>query len=389
MFADLHAHYPMRVVEDLEPRSTLDELRRVKGRKGRSKLRAILLRLASMFASHRTPFSDYRITPEHLHDGHVSLALSVLYRPGEELGKPYTDPPESKYFDRLLEDLEDVEEEVRTKQDPARIRIVHNRAELDACPPGATALVHAVEGSFHVGDDAAEIDANISKLADLGVGYVTVAHLLHRQIAKVGPAIPFLHWGWVYNLLFPKPRTQGLTPLGEAAIRACVKHRVLIDVSHMHPIGIAETVAVLDKPDVDPNCDFPLISTHAGYRFGGQKYMHDDATLLEIKRRDGVVGLILAQYQLNNGVRRTHTSDWEQSWVVIRRHIDKIADVTGSLKHVAFGSDFDGFIKPTMSGLEHMGHMAKLAERIQRDYPNDADLITHENALRVLRKLWA
>jgi microsomal dipeptidase-like Zn-dependent dipeptidase len=269
-----------------------------------------------------------------------------------------------------------------------RIRLVRNRAQLDACPPGATALVHAVEGSFHVGDDAAEIDANIKQLADLGVGYVTVAHLLHRQIAKVGPAIPFLHWDWVYNALFPKPKTQGLTPLGEAAIRACVKHRVLIDVSHMHPKGIAETVAVLDKDDVDPRCEFPLISSHAGYRFGGQAYMHDEDTLLEIKRRDGVVGLILAQYQLNNGIRHSHTTDFDESWDVIKKHIDKIAEVTGSLKYVAFGTDFDGFVKPTMGGLQHMGHMLKLTERIRRDFPNDADLITHENALRVLRKVW-
>jgi membrane dipeptidase len=383
MFADLHAHYPMRVVEDLTPRSTLDELRRVKGK--RSKLRAVLLRLASMLASHRTPFSDYRITPTRLRDGQVSLAMSVLYRPGEELGKPYTAPPESKYFEKLLEDLQDVEDEVAMyNQD--RIRLVRNRAQLDACPPGATALVHAVEGSFHVGDDAAEIDANIKKLADLGVGYITVAHLLHRQIAKVGPAIPFLHWDWVYNALFPKPKTQGLTPLGEAAIRACHEHRVLIDVSHMHPKGIAETVAVLDK--IDPDCDFPLISSHAGYRFGGQKYMHDKDTLLEIKRRDGVVGLILAQYQLNNGIRHSHTSNFEESWVVIKKHIDKIAKITGGLEHVAFGSDFDGFIKPTMSGLEHMGHMVRLEERLQRDYGADAELITHKNALRVLRKLW-
>lgn len=389
MFADLHAHYPMRVVEDLTPRSAFDELRRVKGRTGRSKLRAILLRIASMLASHRDPWSDYRITPKHLHDGRVCLALSVLYRPGEELGRPYTDPPESKYFDKLLEDIEDVESEVKT-HDPARIRLVHNRAELDACPTGATALVHAVEGSFHVGDNPAEIDANVKRLADLGVGYVTVSHLLHRQVAKVGPAIPFLRWDWVYNLLFPKPRSQGLTPLGEAAIRALVKHRVLIDVSHMHPNGIAETVAVLDRADVDPNCDFPLISSHAGYRFGGQKYMHDEQTLLEIKRREGVVGLILAQYQLNNGVRRSHTSDFEDSWKVIRRHIDKIAEVTGSLEHVAFGSDFDGFIKPTMSGLEDMGDMLKLEQRLKRDYGDaDAELITHKNALRVLRKLWA
>jgi microsomal dipeptidase-like Zn-dependent dipeptidase len=157
----------------------------------------------------------------------------------------------------------------------------------------------------------------------------------------------------------------------------------------MHPNGIAETVAVLDKQDVDPDCRFPLISSHAGYRFGGQKYMHDDATLLEIKRRKGVVGLILAQYQLNNGIRRTHTSSWKESWDVIRRHIDKIAEVTGSHEYTAFGSDFDGFIKPTMSGLEDMGDMLKLQQCLKQEYGDaDADRITHGNALGVLRRLW-
>ena len=104
MLADLHAHYPMRVVTDLTPRTTFDEMRRVKGRRGRHKVRAILLRLASMLASHRDPWSGYRVTPEHLREGDVCLAMSVLYRPGEELESHYTEPPESRYFGKLLED---------------------------------------------------------------------------------------------------------------------------------------------------------------------------------------------------------------------------------------------------------------------------------------------
>ena len=32
MLADLHAHYPMQVVKDLSPDSTIDRMRRVRGR---------------------------------------------------------------------------------------------------------------------------------------------------------------------------------------------------------------------------------------------------------------------------------------------------------------------------------------------------------------------
>ena len=46
----------------------------------------------------------------------------------------------------------------------------------------------------------------------------------------------------------------------------------------------------------------PVVATHAGYRFGEQEYMLDRETILQIKRRNGVVGLIMAQHQLNEGV---------------------------------------------------------------------------------------
>jgi microsomal dipeptidase-like Zn-dependent dipeptidase len=387
MLADLHAHYPMRVVTDLSPRTTFDEMRRIRGRRGRDRLRALALRIASMLASHRNPWSGYRVTPDLLRRGNVVLAMSVLYRPGEELGRHHTEPPESRYFGKLLEDLQDVEDEVRA-HDPSVIRLVHNRRELDACPPNATALVHCVEGGFHLGEGHAEVDANIKTLAQRGVVYVTVAHLFHRQVAKAAPALPFLRWDWVYNLLFPQPRDDGLSDRGEAAVRSLVRHRILIDISHMHPDSVAETVRILDEPDVDPNCEFPLIASHAGFRHGRQKYMLDRSALLEIKRRNGVVGLILAQYQLNNGIRHFHTRNFDQSFDVIRRHIDKIAEITGSHEHVALGSDFDGFIKPTMSELEDMGDLARLEQRLRQEYGADADLITHGNALRVLRTLW-
>jgi microsomal dipeptidase-like Zn-dependent dipeptidase len=117
--------------------------------------------------------------------------------------------------------------------------------------------------------------------------------------------------------------------------------------------------------------------------------MVDQDTLLEIKKRDGVVGLIMAQYQLNDGIRFRHTRNFEQSLEVICKHIDKVADLTGSHRHIALGTDFDGFIKPTMSGLEDMGDLRKLETELRKRYAAaDVDMMTSGNALRVLRSVW-
>jgi microsomal dipeptidase-like Zn-dependent dipeptidase len=388
MIVDLHAHYPMRVVSDIRPDSALDRMRRLEvGPRRRDKLRALALRIASALFSHRHPWEGYRVTAEQMKEGRVGVALSVLYRPGEELDGNYTSPPAPGYFEKLLEDMDDVEAEVADKHDPGALRVVHNRAELDRClDEGAIGLVHAVEGGFHLGDTPDQVRANVATLADRGVGYITVAHLLFRQVATNAPALPFLRWDWVYNLLLPQPADEGLTPRAEAAVRTMVEKKILIDISHMRPQTIDKTFHLLDE--LDPDRTVPVIASHGGYRFGGQKYMVDEGTLRKMKERGGVVGLIMAQYQLINGVRRRHTSKFDQSLEVICKHIDKVAEITGSHEHVAIGTDFDGFIKPTMGGLDDMGDLAVLKQRLRQEYGPDADLITHENVLRVLRTLW-
>ena len=72
-----------------------------------------------------------------------------------------------------------------------------------------------------------------------------------------------------------------------------------------------------------------MIASHAGYRSGAPDYLLDEQRCSSSCRRDGVVGLILAQYQLNDGIRHDDTTTFEQTIDVIWRHIDKIAEVTG------------------------------------------------------------
>ena len=74
---------------------------------------------------------------------------------------------------------------------------------------------------------------------------------------------------------------------------------------------------------------------------------------------------------------------------MICRHLDRIAEITGSHEYAAIGSDLDGFIKPTMGGLESMTrHGAPRGALRDRYGAEDAERICSGNALRVLRAGW-
>jgi microsomal dipeptidase-like Zn-dependent dipeptidase len=390
MIVDLHAHYPMHVVTELDSTATLDRMTRTGGRASLGdRARAAIVKVARILLSDRDLWSGYRITVEGLERGGVGVALSVLYRPFSEMDfdVPYGSPPQHGYFDGLLADLEQVEAEVG-RHDPATIRMVHDGPELEAAlADGAVGVVHVVEGGFHLGGAPEEIERNVAELARRGVAYVTLAHLFFRDVATNAPAIPFLP-DRLYALLFPQKPGEGLTELGRAAVRAMVRHRVMVDVAHMRPDALEETFALLDE--LDPDRTLPVLASHAGYRFGGQEYMLDAAAVRRIEARGGVVGLILAQHQLNDGIRRKDTKTLAESLEVIQRHVDALHDVNGSHDHIALGTDFDGFIKPTMGGLESAGDLAGLEAGLRRRYGNGvAEQITSGNALRVLRRLYA
>ena len=216
---------------------------------------------------------------------------------------------------------------------------------------------------------------------------MTLAHLFWRRVAANAPAIPFLP-DVVYNTLFPQKAGIGLTELGTAAVQAMYRERMLIDLSHMRSDSVEQTFALLDRLDRGSGAaptDHPVISSHAGFRFGKQVYNHDEATVRQIAQRGGVIGLIFAQHQLNDGVRKK-TKTLEESLEVIGRHIDRIRDITGTHEHVAIGSDFDGFIKPTLGGLERSSDIARLSSALVARYGAvDAERSLAGNALRVLQ----
>ena len=395
MIADLHCHYPMHLLaNDPSPSDTYDRIVRVRRRpRWLDRLRALVLRVAARGFNYRDHASGWRVTFDGLERSHTGLVCSVLFEPFAEidLDELPQAAPEDGYFADLIEHLDRVEAELE-RIDPPRARhlVVRSAADLeDAQETGRMAFVHCVEGGFHLGRTPKSITANVEELARRGVGYVTLAHLFYRRIATNAPALPMLSDA-LYNRIFCQPRGVGLTELGEAAVRAMYKHRVLIDVSHMRAEALRDTFKLLDRLDEESGADpthFPVIASHAGYRFGKQSYMLDPATIRQITRRDGVVGLILARHQLQDG--RAAGEGIEHTVETIRAHVDKIREVSGSNHHVGIGSDLDGFIKPTMSGVESAEDLAKLEQALRVAYPDDADAILSGNALRVVSRVLA
>jgi microsomal dipeptidase-like Zn-dependent dipeptidase len=385
MVIDMHAHYPMHLKPGRRDQPSSDALTAMINPRRPTlgdRIRALILDFFNRIANYPTP-SGPAVTIPNLRTGDVGIVWSVLYAPFDEmdLSKPYGAPPSPTYFADLTDQLKAVEDDIATNFKMSAA-VVHNHDELQqALASGRVALIHAVEGGFHLGD-IAEIDARVAELAGLGVVYITVAHLFFRRVATNAPALPFLPDG-VYGFLFPQP-PSGLCDRGRALITAMVKNHILIDITHMSAASIDETFTLLDQ--VDPQHTAPVVATHSACQFGRLKYNISDEHIAAVAKRHGVVGLIACKHYMADGGTSPETFD--DSMDVIFRHVDRIKDVTGCHAHTGLGSDLDGFIKPTLPGLETPAALRQVEERLSKKYGDAvAEQICSGNALRVL-KYW-
>jgi microsomal dipeptidase-like Zn-dependent dipeptidase len=383
---DVHVHFPMRLLPEVEaPRDVVRQMFEVRAREA-GRLRAAVLLLAARLLNFRHWGTSWRVDPELLRAGDVRVVLSVLYRPFSEmdLERDYSAPPEAAYYGKLLELMDATEREVERSGGV----MVKRAADLDS---ERTAYAHCIEGGFHLGATPAEVAAHVQELAGRGVAYITLAHLFWRRVAKNAPALPFLP-DPVYDALFPQRDGAALSALGEAALEAMYRAGVLADVSHMRDDAIDATFALIERLDRETGADpaaYPVIASHAGFRFGGQKYNVSRATVERVAARGGLIGLICAQHQANDGIRKKDTRTLAESLDVLARHIDRIHEITGSYDHIAIGSDLDGFIKPTLGGVESAADLRPLADGLRARYPQAADKILTQNALRVLGRRYA
>jgi membrane dipeptidase len=351
----------------------------------RRRWQARIVDLISRLANYQGPGDTPSVTEPLMRQGDVGVALSVLYAPFDEmdLGQPYGAPPRGGYFSDLLAELDLVE--AHAAAHPDEVAIAHSPTELESLIGNdRPVLIHCIEGGFQLGETEADIRDHVRVLAERGVAYVTLAHLFWRRVATNAPALPFLP-DWLYHLVFPQP-DEGLTPLGQLAAQAMVERGILIDITHMSSRSVEDTFSLLDR--LDPDKRVPVIATHMACRFGGLEYSFTDETIRRVRERGGVMGSILCEHYITSGLG-TKPRDRRDSVNALCRHLDHVREVTGSFDHSAIGSDLDGYIKPALPGLEHMGHMRALQDSLAERYGSEnAEKISSGNALRVLRSAW-
>ena len=381
MLVDLHAHFPMHLLPCAEQR-THERARYW----WRQRWQSRVVGLISYVANYQGPGDTPSVTEKLMSQGDVGVALSMLYQPFDEidLTQSYGAPPRESYFKDIVDQRQIVEDYVAAHR--SDVAIAHSVTELDALlGDGVPILIHAIEGGFQLGREPAQVRRNVKMLADLGIAYVTVAHLFFRDVATNAPALPFVP-DWLYNRVFPQGACRGPNR-ARARGRRRDGRRGRPDRHHTYELAVDQGRSRPTR-HARPGGEIPLLATHMAYRFGGLQYSFDDETIRAVAARGGVLGLHPLRALHNQRPARREPSV-EGSLEALCKHIDKIHDLTGGYDHVAIGSDLDGYIKPALPGLEDMGRMTTLQAHLSARYGAiDAEKICNGNALRVLRAAW-
>lgn len=177
-------------------------------------------------------------------------------------------------------------------------------------------------------------------------------------------------WNHENSLGFPNATApeKGLKPFGFAALERMNELGVIADVSHLSDAGFW---------DIAKNTKRPFVASHSNARALCPVMRNlTDEMLRALAGKGGVTGLNFASYFLTENGRYTYIKD-------LVRNARYIANIAG-VETVALGSDFDG-IDSILEFTDCTG-FAMIEEALSRVFnAREVDLITHGNALRVLR----
>lgn len=128
----------------------------------------------------------------------------------------------------------------------------------------------------------------------------------------------------------------GLTNAGKLLLEMMLDLGMGVDLAHMSEQAVNQTLDIYDGP---------VLCSHANSKSllngqGGQRHL-SDAIIRRVSERDGVIGVV----PYNRFLLANWTKSFARDKVTLEHYvnqIDHICQVTGSVRHVAIGTDFDG-----------------------------------------------
>lgn len=196
----------------------------------------------------------------------------------------------------------------------------------------------------------------VPKLARRGVAYLTLAHFSRNSAAT--PAMG--------RAADEKTR---LTPFGRDLVLTLQEHEIAVDLAHVNTPGVLDACTVAERP---------VLCTHTGVKGVCDNSRNiSDEEIDAISETGGVVGIIFAPAFLSGGLLASSK--------VVADHIEYVADRAG-VRHVAIGSDYDGWIPSIPSDQRDCRDASKVFEELERRgwYDAEIEAVRRGNALEVL-----
>jgi len=256
---------------------------------------------------------------------------------------------------------------------------------------GKIASLIGIEGGHQIGNSPAAL----RQFHALGARYMTLTHSKNNDWADSGT---------------DDPAHDGLTPFGKAIVREMNRLGMLVDLSHVSPKTMRDSIAASRAPIIFSHSNARALMDHG-------RNVPDDVLKL-LPANGGVVmvnffpGFLSEAYRrraadrdaedarlknLYSGQperRATALAAWDSAHpavevplATVADHIDHVRKVAG-IDHVGIGSDFDGISGTSPRGLEgvetYPALLAELARRGWSDY--DLAKLAGGNILRAMER---
>lgn len=251
-----------------------------------------------------------------------------------------------------------------------RLRLVRDAAELDA-----------VLATWETGADIRQRKQGLVLLmenADPIVEPEQFEEWYERGVRIVGPA-------WRATRYCGGTGEPGpLTAQGHQLLEVMAGFNAILDLSHMAEAAFLES---LDR------YDGPIIASHSNPRTFCNTDRHlSDAMILRLAERDGVMGIVMLNYFLND---QWSAADGKAAVPLskVADAIDYVCQLTGSVAHVGLGSDFDGGfgVQSIPAELDTVGDLWQIKAILEGRGFNETDVaaVLGGNMLRKLRASFA
>ncbi len=236
-----------------------------------------------------------------------------------------------------------------------QMRLVRSAKELLRCrAEGILAALLGVEGAHVLQGDP----GNVAVLAKAGVRYLGLAHFTSNEIAPAAKGAG-------------ADNQAPLPPLGREVIAELKRTGVLLDLAHVGRRAFLEAAEQHAAP---------FLVSHTGISGAYQHWRNlDDEQLRAVAEYDGVVGIIFASGYLAPPGRRALPA--------LLAHFEHVRRTIGA-RHLALGSDYDGFIRP-LPEIPNVAHLPRVTDLLLRSGWREDEIrgVLGQNALRVLSAL--